>query len=105
MNGGACWNCGAALAAGDYRRGDICAECRYETRCCRNCEFYDPSHNNACRETAAEPVPDKEKSNFCEYFQVSAKSHPEKSAGPTHPTTSTSSAKAALDALFKKKKT
>ena len=36
--------------------------------CCRNCRFYDPAYHNQCREPQAERQVDKERGNFCEYF-------------------------------------
>ncbi|MBI3549804.1 MAG: hypothetical protein HY078_12270 [Elusimicrobia bacterium] len=96
--GGVCWNCAGTLEAGEYRRGESCGNCRFDTRSCRNCELYDPNFNNHCRESAAEPVANKESSNFCEYFQPNAKP---KGAGSTARTPG--AGKAAFDALFKKK--
>ena len=42
---------------------------------CKNCQFYAPGHHNECQETQAEWVSEKERSNFCDYFQVSEKDH------------------------------
>ncbi len=42
--------------------------------CCRNCRFYDPAYNNQCREPQAERQVDKERGNFCEYFDLGAAS-------------------------------
>jgi hypothetical protein len=59
-------------------------------------------HNNQCREPQADTIADKEKSNFCEFFRpkpagpASAEASRERSADQK--------AKAAFDALFKKKK-
>ena len=36
---------------------------------CKNCEFYDTSAYNECKESQAERVVDKEKANFCDYFK------------------------------------
>lgn len=33
------------------------------------CRFYDRSYHNQCRESQAALVSDKEKSNFCEFFE------------------------------------
>ena len=49
-------------------RNDACPSCGADLRCCRNCRFYDGAVYNACRETQAERVLDKERSNFCDFF-------------------------------------
>ena len=33
-----------------------------------NCRHYDTHFNNSCRETEAEPVVEKNRRNFCEFF-------------------------------------
>ncbi|MBI5242567.1 MAG: hypothetical protein HY922_02645 [Elusimicrobia bacterium] len=96
---GNCHHCGKLLNAEDYARGTLCPGCRRETRCCRNCEFYSPSCNNLCREPQAELIVDKEKSNFCEFFRPRA-GGPDEAPEERRPKPS---AKAAFDALFKKK--
>jgi hypothetical protein len=35
------------------------------------CKFYDQQVYNECRESNAERIVDKEKSNFCDYFSLS----------------------------------
>ena len=68
-------------------------------------EGYSVGYNNQCRETMAERVVDKERSNFCEYFAPNAGA----AAASSQPTSSRPSperaARERLDALFKKKKT
>jgi hypothetical protein len=49
-------------------RKEACPFCRSDLRCCLNCAFYDPAAYNACRESQAERVLEKERSNFCDYF-------------------------------------
>jgi hypothetical protein len=72
----ASWHCVACgrelpLPARVGRR-DLCPSCGAELRSCRQCTFYDPSVYNACREPQSERVLDKERANFCEYFQPGA---------------------------------
>ncbi|MCS6924680.1 MAG: hypothetical protein NZ578_02140 [Candidatus Binatia bacterium] len=77
-------------------RRDTCPHCGADLHCCLNCALYDPRAANACREPDAEPVADKERSNFCEYFTFRderEQSHPSAAAD----------ARARLEALFKKK--
>lgn len=98
---GACWNCGRALDAGDYGRGESCSGCGADSRCCRNCEHHAPSINNECRETQADRILDKERANFCEFFLPSVK--PVRACDSGRPAkVPGSSAKSAFESLFKK---
>lgn len=90
-----CWSCSKTLAELDYGRGDVCPGCRRDTRVCKNCGYYDTRYDNSCKETQADRVVDKEKSNFCDYFK------PGTTAGARGPTAN--DLKAAAEALFKKK--
>ena len=66
---GRCWHCGADLGPHDYGRETGCPGCGRPTRVCRNCRWYDSARANACQETRAEPVLEKERANFCEFFE------------------------------------
>lgn len=66
---GKCWYCAADLTAADYGREAACLGCGKETHCCRNCRFYQPGRPNDCFEPMAEPVSDKQRANFCGYFE------------------------------------
>jgi hypothetical protein len=94
-----CWHCARSIEVTE-RVGfrDYCPGCERALHCCRNCNFYDPSFNNQCRETMAERVVDKGRANFCEYFapMVQVK------AGASKPIPE-ESARQKLEALFKKK--
>lgn len=46
-----------------------CLHCRQDLHCCKNCHFHDSKAYNECREPSAEVVRDKEKFNFCDFFQ------------------------------------
>jgi hypothetical protein len=48
----------------------LCTSCGKDLRVCKNCRFYLPGASNDCRETSAEPVKDKERANFCDWFSV-----------------------------------
>src|SRR5438552_12590628 len=64
-----CQLCGAPVTIAEPLPRDAeCGSCKHDLRCCRNCRHYDPSYNNSCRETMADPVEDKLRRNFCEYF-------------------------------------
>ncbi len=65
-----CHACGAVWASSIAPgRTDVCPGCRAELRCCLNCVAYDAAVAQQCRDRRAEPVLDKDRSNFCEYFQ------------------------------------
>lgn len=99
-NGLVCWKCGASI--GDeplpLSRLAECRACRAQLHVCRLCAFYDTRVAKACRETVAEEVKDKERANFCGYFQPRQNAHV---AGPGKaPDHQLNDARAALDALF-----
>jgi hypothetical protein len=93
-----CHRCGSEQGAVErVGRRDTCLSCGADLHCCHNCEFYDPSFYNQCRESQAERQVDKDRSNFCDYFQCARATRVEKvstGAGEAH---------AALDALFRKR--
>ena len=70
---GKCWNCGRELGALDYGREDVCGGCSKPTRVCRNCRWYAPGRANDCEEPVAERVMDKERANYCGYFEPTEK--------------------------------
>ncbi len=51
-------------------RIEECPHCKKDMHCCKMCQFFDKSAYNECRESMAQRVVDKEKSNFCEYFTL-----------------------------------
>lgn len=70
-----------------------CPHCSADLHICRNCSLYDPGAYHECRESSAEWVKDKEKTNRCEFFSVKA--------GTDQSPDSNQSVKSALDDLFK----
>lgn len=72
---GVCWACGAALVAADYGREGECPACGKQTHVCRNCRFFAPGRPADCAEPVAEPVADKQRANFCGYFEPHADTH------------------------------
>ncbi|HEY5648987.1 MAG TPA: hypothetical protein VIU33_05780 [Nitrospiria bacterium] len=58
---------------GKIRRTEACPNCQSDLYVCRNCRFHDSAAHNECRETQAEWVGDKEKANFCDYFEPSVR--------------------------------
>jgi hypothetical protein len=94
-----CWKCGAALAdlPLPVGRAEYCRACRAEVHVCRMCRFYDLSKAKQCAEPVADPVLNKERANFCGYFEpVAGRFRPVNPAGDE--------ARTALDALFGPKK-
>jgi hypothetical protein len=94
-----CHGCGAAVTVGSpIPRDAECESCGRDLRCCTNCRHYDPAYHNACRETMAEPVEDKQRRNFCEYFSF----NPEPFRGAGRARDRSADARARLDDLFRK---
>lgn len=91
-----CHFCGAPVTVGEpIPRESECESCRRDLRCCRNCRHYDVRYNNACRETMADPVEDKDRKNFCEYFDFTTEPFVAAASGDR-----AAKARAGLDALF-----
>ena len=91
-----CWKCGESLADVllPLSRLSKCKHCNADLHVCRMCRFYDTTVNNSCREPIAEKVTDKQRRNFCGYFQ------PSKTAYQAANTASVDESKKSLDALF-----
>lgn len=69
-----CYHCQAKthfLEAEKIVKSEECPQCQRDLRCCKMCAFYDPSSYNECRESNAARVVEKEKANYCDYFQLS----------------------------------
>jgi len=73
---------------------DECEFCRADLHACKSCDFYDPKVYNECRETSADVVREKDRANYCDYYQ------PRKRAGAV---SEKDKLLAAAEALFKKK--
>jgi hypothetical protein len=73
-----------------------CEGCRTDVRSCVNCRHYDVRMNNQCRETQADPVVDKKRRNFCEYFYFSREPFVAGGSGASKE----SEARAKLEAMF-----
>lgn len=91
-----CFSCQRDLAfaeAPGFRAS--CDSCHADVHVCKNCRFYDPKVYNECTEPSADVVREKERANFCEFFQ------PFDRDGKTGP--SKDDLKALAEALFRKK--
>lgn len=95
-----CFSCGKDLDFSDPQavgRRATCPHCQADAHCCFNCSFYDSASYNECREPQAERVLDKDRSNFCDFFRLSAT--PTKRGAKSSPQVD---ARKKLDDLFKK---
>ncbi len=89
-----CWSCRKTIEVGDrIGRTEECPLCYADLHCCEMCQFYDTSTSQDCRESQADYVLKKNKSNFCDYFAVQTQ------FGQVN---KVDDAKARLEALFKK---
>lgn len=75
---------------------ESCVKCGEDLHACVNCGLYDEQKPNQCREGDGDPVQNKERYNFCEYFQFI------ETANPSFLAKDRSSAKETLYKLFKK---
>lgn len=76
-------------------RQTVCEQCGSYVHCCMNCQHYDSKAYNQCHEPAADRVLDKEKANFCDFFNMRMAAAKQDNRADE--------ARKKLDALFKKK--
>lgn len=85
-----CWKCGNNFEFTKVlSRTETCPKCGADVRSCKNCKFYSVGRHYDCAETVDELIVDKEKANFCDYFELSINS-----------ANKTQSSKDAFNALF-----
>ena len=69
-----CFHCQAELtellSLGSISRQESCPQCSRDVRVCKNCRFFDARAYNECSESQADRVVEKEKANFCDYFEL-----------------------------------
>jgi hypothetical protein len=65
-----CTFCHEEITATRIHIRDECPACGGDLHICLNCEFYDPHAYRQCRESIREPVQDKEKANYCDFFRI-----------------------------------
>jgi hypothetical protein len=95
-----CWYCGSSVTEQEpFGRSLRCAVCGKDLRSCRNCKFCLSGARGDCSETSAEPVADKERANFCDWFLLNPKYRIE-TAGHKKEMEKAKSAKSAFDNLF-----
>lgn len=64
-----CKKCGKPMPEGNIYRDSTCPNCGADLHSCINCKFYAPGSHYDCHETIEEPVRDKNRSNFCDFFK------------------------------------
>ena len=90
-----CWKCGGPLPdlLLPLPRHEECPHCQVQLHVCRMCGFFDTAAPQQCCEPVADLVPDKQRANFCGYFQINPHAFSE-------PSGETGESRQQLDALF-----
>ncbi len=65
-----CKKCGKQILVTEIFRTTTCPDCGADLHSCVNCKFYSKNSHFDCRETIEEPVVDKERANFCDFYSV-----------------------------------
>ena len=63
-----CWKCNKEIDSNEVFRSTECPSCHAQLHCCKGCKFYAPGNHFDCKESVIDPVSDKERANFCDYF-------------------------------------
>jgi hypothetical protein len=95
-----CWYCGSPVIDEVIGRSLRCTGCGKDLRACKNCRFFLPGAKGDCSEAKAEPVADKERGNFCDWFSLDPK-YRGQTAGRQKDRDRAAGARAAFDNLFK----
>jgi hypothetical protein len=56
-------------------RSETCGRCEADLKVCLNCEYFDRSVAYQCRERRAEPVEEKDRANYCEWFELARRAY------------------------------
>ncbi len=64
-----CPYCGAEISTPVHHSSE-CPKCAKPLHSCRCCTFHSPDSHYGCRESIEEPVWDKDRQNFCDYFRL-----------------------------------
>ncbi len=90
-----CYFCGSALPENlEVGRSTTCPSCGKDVKICLNCTFYAPGAHWDCRETIPDPVREKDRANFCDFFVLSKEPRKARADG------SVAKAKKQFDGLF-----
>jgi hypothetical protein len=66
-----CSFCHREFIAAKIHIRDECPSCGRDLHICLNCAFYDANAYRQCRESIREPVHDKDRANYCDFFRGS----------------------------------
>lgn len=94
-----CWSCGRPTGIIRVTRSDSCDQCMADLRCCRGCRHFDPTRRFQCKENIDSRIGNKEKNNFCDFFQQ--RDVVKRPGGISTQSDSKDSRKQAFDDLFK----
>jgi hypothetical protein len=64
-----CHKCLGAVDLESVFFRDECSACGSDLHVCLNCLFYDEGKANRCRESQAEYVRERDRANYCSFFQ------------------------------------
>lgn len=64
-----CHKCTTIIEVEKVSRRDECPSCGSDLRVCLNCSLYDTTRANQCFEPQVEKVKEKDRSNYCDFFQ------------------------------------
>jgi hypothetical protein len=68
-----CHHCGSIHSSdGIPGRSERCGVCGKDLRVCLNCSFHKPGAHYDCAETVQDPVREKDRGNFCDFFRPAA---------------------------------
>ena len=72
-----CWKYGGALQELllPLPRHEECPHCRAQLHVCRMCLYFDTAAPQQCQEPVADNVSDKQRANFCGYFQINPQAY------------------------------
>ena len=92
-----CWKCNKEIGIDQIFRTTECPICHAQLHSCKGCKFYAPGSHFDCKESVDDPVSDKERANFCDYFSPILNGG---AASGSNSKEKADAAKAAFNALF-----
>jgi hypothetical protein len=66
-----CWQCGTKLSGIllPFSRFEECPHCTSDLHTCKGCKHFSASLTSSCNEDRADFIAEREKSNYCEFFE------------------------------------
>lgn len=65
-----CWKCHSEITIEKIFRTSECSVCGADLHVCKQCRFYSTGIHFECKENITDPVVDKEKNNFCDFYMA-----------------------------------